>query len=930
MAENDPRGGFSLLAPILDPIDTTITPEQVMSGDYQVPEIFSPAEMQQLPPGTNFQFRDPSTNELVDLTRTDEAIPRIDKDAFTGEFENLPVGAYFYAEGDPVIRQKNEEETNPLVRIGQRLIGTDIDARGFGIEIPRIVSTTVGAMAGGRAGVSIPVPASPLGALIKGTGTLLLGGVGAATGSILPEQTLEWGEQFGLIPEGTRDTYGYTDEELRTLFIGEGLLDMAFGGTFASLRAVGRPVMKFAANITDDATQLARQARDRGIAMMPVMLGDGALPRGYVTVMGRFPFFGGPFKKGGDIAVTEFNKIMQDLPARFGPLVGINELSTRIFKEGRELVKAVDNDFGNAYDSIFKRADDAGIKVVPDNTLTEAAAIKEKILATRTVGPDGFSKLTPPQKQLVDFIDNQILSLRQGSVRTNAQPTFTRDPATGQRITQFEEVPATLASGETLGGVPQTMGSMDGILSGLDTLMNTIRTEQGGRLPDNLAQHYSNLGSSVKGDLVANLVEPAGRNAETGLEVFQRNSQGTTGQLGYELQLLDRDFSNTINALFETSAGKMFQGVRQGGLRGTTKLSQENLQRNVDQLAESFLLKTPKSPATILELRRIVGPDTFRMLGATYVDKAIQNATKDGVLNPDVLRKTLGVGNPTSPQAKSFEALLTGIRGGPDVADVNKLLSMDELGILLNVGEAISKLDIPEVSSFIARRAALGGLRSGIGAFAPVAAGTLAGSAAGGFGLTGLLGSIVFLMGGRGISHMIANPATALPLKEVLEAEAKGINDKANYARVARGVIRATGASLGYGAEQIGDLLKDFDFISEQLEQFEENPELLEEVSPEVLEIEENITPEEEETVAVAEPPPFSPMREQVPPPPLNVASAPPQQPGPSLASLPSAAAPSQQGIAASSPENRARFAAMFPNDLASGVIRSQGIGSLV
>jgi hypothetical protein len=176
---------------------------------------------------------------------------------------------------------------------------------------------------------------------------------------------------------------------------------------------------------------------------------------------------------------------------------------------------------------------------------------------------------------------------------------------------------------------------------------------------------------------------------------------------------------------------------------------------------------------------------------------------------------------------------------------------------------------------------------------------------------------------------MIANPATALPLKEVLEAEAKGINDKANYARVARGVIRATGASLGYGAEQIGDLLKDFDFISEQLEQFEENPELLEEVSPEVLEIEENITPEEEETVAVAEPPPFSPMREQVPPPPLNVASAPPQQPGPSLASLPSAAPP-QQGIAASSPENRARFAAMFPNDLASGVIRSQGIGSLV
>ncbi len=51
MAENDPRGAFSLLAPILDPIDTTITPEQVASGDYQIPEIFNREEMMKLPPG---------------------------------------------------------------------------------------------------------------------------------------------------------------------------------------------------------------------------------------------------------------------------------------------------------------------------------------------------------------------------------------------------------------------------------------------------------------------------------------------------------------------------------------------------------------------------------------------------------------------------------------------------------------------------------------------------------------------------------------------------------------------------------------------------------------------------------------------------------------------------------------------------------------
>jgi len=161
---------------------------------------------------------------------------------------------------------------------------------------------------------------------------------------------------------------------------------------------------------------------------------------------------------------------------------------------------------------------------------------------------------------------------------------------------------------------------------------------------------------------------------------------------------------------------------------------------------------------------------------------------------------------------------------------------------------------------------------------------------------------------------MIANPATALPLKEVLEAEAKGLNDKTNFMRVGRGAIRATGASLGYGAERIQELIEDFDLISEQLEELNENPELLEDPSEEVVELEESLVPEVEETVAVAEPPPFVPMTQSVPAPPIDVTQL-PQQP------VPVAAPPS--------PENRAQYAALFPNDMASGIIRS-GIGSLV
>ena len=62
MAENDPRGGFSLLAPILNPKDigiSSITPEQTVSGEYQIPTISSMEELQQLPPNTSYDYFDP-------------------------------------------------------------------------------------------------------------------------------------------------------------------------------------------------------------------------------------------------------------------------------------------------------------------------------------------------------------------------------------------------------------------------------------------------------------------------------------------------------------------------------------------------------------------------------------------------------------------------------------------------------------------------------------------------------------------------------------------------------------------------------------------------------------------------------------------------------------------------------------------------------
>ena len=204
--KNDPRGSFSLLAPILDPIDTTITPEKVISGDYEVPEIFTTSGS--FDPTTisvysvdganqpnfyllkkrakatagdlktaNFTFTNPDTNEVSYLTRVDADIPNVVEE-YDGVFDALPVGAYFYPDksrNPETLATKSRETPGLLARGMNRFLGADIDPKGFGVEIPRIVSTTVGAMVGADLGAKLPVPANPFGALIKTGGIIGLG-----------------------------------------------------------------------------------------------------------------------------------------------------------------------------------------------------------------------------------------------------------------------------------------------------------------------------------------------------------------------------------------------------------------------------------------------------------------------------------------------------------------------------------------------------------------------------------------------------------------------------------------------------------------------------------------------------------------------------------------------------------------------------------
>ena len=916
MAENDPRGSTSLLTPILNPDPSLASPPLVIEGGFSFPDVF-----ETLPVGEEFIFVDPFTGQRETRRKEFESLPLLDEATPEGRaiWDGLPDGAYYRTPSESIMQKDPAPGPSLFQRGYERFLGMDIEPKSLKVEIPRIVSTLQGGIAGGRLGTMLPIPTtSPLGIIAKGGGTLALGGLGAAMGAIMPEQTMLYAERIGLAPDGFRDEYGYNDEELRTLFLGEGILDMAFGGALSGLRAVARPTARFVANVTEESENLAEIARQQGINMMPVQLGDGAIARQYVAVAGRFPFFGEPFKRVGQESIDSFSRVLKGLPERFGPLLGSSDLSVRIFDEGRNLVKDVDEVFGQKYEDIFRRANELGIKVIPTNALEEAKLARETLQKSRTVRGDGtLAPLSAAQEKVDKFLRTEILQLEQQAIPTGPVQ-FGRNPQTGLReTTRATEFPR-LESGEELRSVPQTLEALDGLMSRLGTTFDEIKANSAGRLPEGLELIRSNLDNKVKADIAANVVEPAGRDS-SGAIIFKRSPEGPTGNIGAELVRLDTQFSTAISALFNTVAANQFKAVRSGGLRSTVLPSQEATRANIDTIAQTLLTAVPRSPNTVRELRRLIGADSFAAFANAYIDNAIRSATnKDGIVNISRVKNSLGIGNPKSPQAESLGYIFDTLRNAGDVENVSKVLSLPEIEDILRVGGKIADLDLPNVSTFLARRATIGGLKSARSAFMPFAAGA---GTVGFFGLPALTTIVLGIAGAKGFSALLANPLSALPFSKVVDAELAGIQDKANFVRAGSAAIRSALQLTGAGIDTINEKLDAFDRTVRFLEGFEEDPSSIPEPSEEVLDLEETInsTVEDEPPAqAFVAPPPFAPMTQTVPAPAMMAPRLNIQE---MIASQPVA-----QG--APSPQTRAQYAGLFPQDFASGVINA-GIGSL-
>jgi hypothetical protein len=181
---------------------------------------------------------------------------------------------------------------------------------------------------------------------------------------------------------------------------------------------------------------------------------------------------------------------------------------------------------------------------------------------------------------------------------------------------------------------------------------------------------------------------------------------------------------------------------------------------------------------------------------------------------------------------------------------------------------------------------------------------------------------------------MLVNPSTALPLRQVLEAEAKGIVNRKAAVQLIRGVIRSGATALNWSWEEVRNKLGDFDNLLESLEEGMLDPTTRAEPSSAIIDLEEELAIEEAagDQAAIAAPPPLPitetvlPITETVPGPAAqftdpNLLAAAQQMAAPAPAPAP----PAGGGVDSAM---RKRYASLYPNDMVSELI-GQGVGSL-
>jgi len=200
--------------------------------------------------------------------------------------------------------------------------------------------------------------------------------------------------------------------------------------------------------------------------------------------------------------------------------------------------------------------------------------------------------------------------------------------------------------------------------------------------------------------------------------------------------LKDADtFYAKFMSTFETPVGRQFTREDPGAFRSRSRMTREQARPKFNQDELYNLVFSSKSADAQRTLRDIVGQDAYREAVASHAEQALQSAIKDGRVDTRSLKEALGF---TSDQRKA-NALGAALQASG--------VDRQRLDLYINMLDRLDPVALQDVSTFVARRAALGGLNSALRSFGIGSAVAGGGAATGGLPVLGITLGLRWLTG---------------------------------------------------------------------------------------------------------------------------------------------------------------------------------------
>ena len=629
--------------------------------------------------------------------------------------------APFQPDFEPPATYRSAQEVGMDETEGSSLFGKAMD-RLFGLDVndplpwTRTTSTIAGGIGGSIYGSQIP--GNPV---VKGLGALAGGLAGTMVGAAAPETTMEALETLGIIDKGTRDKLGLSDEDLMTVIEGEALLEAFTAGGISAVRLGSRGLTNLFTGATKETRKLAEYGTREGLSLLPVQVGEGKFARGFVSVLGRFPWMAGPLRNRASKTMDQFKTAFEGIPKRFGPLSTMDATSGAILREAKTTVGAIDRHFAKQFEDILAKADTNFLRVRPVKTRAVTERLLKHLARETPQGLEGTrGKLPEGHQALQKFLRENTAIMFEG--------TAIADQRVRQMYTLLQRIDEQIVKAASKSDAT-TMG------------------------------RFEQLRQAIDMDIVSNTFSMNKNNGQAALELIN------------DFRAADTELTETINALLGNSTASRL-GIKVSPTMRSARFANLGT-RGIDSLANVLL--RDGTPSAVEELAALVPPKTLRQLTGAVFNQALEKSyirEQGRFLKFDVnaFSKELGLDVKGSPKYRQTERMLQ-LSGG---------MTMDALDNLVEVGRRAAGFEIPDVSTFVARGAVFSGLGRMWNTIIP---GLLIGGATHTAGTNGFALGLLTILGSRGMSAMISDPKSARALKHVLNDEVGVVIKRAAYTR---------------------------------------------------------------------------------------------------------------------------------------------------